>query len=101
MATYAELYSLNNKSALRNKVMVACMIAAEAIMAELVSTDNHANRLLWAKAVFANPATEAKRMFWAVLAANAGSDLGAIEGAPDPIVQANVDAHVDLFADGS
>ncbi len=100
MAAYDELYSLNN-SALKNRVTVACMIAAEAIMAEEVSIDNHANRLLWAKAVFARPATEAERMFWAVLAANAGFDVGSIESASDAAIQNNVDAHVDLFAGGS
>ncbi len=101
MATYTELYSLNNKSALKNRVTVACMIAAEAIMAELVSTDNHANRLLWAKAVFANRKAKAEPMFWAVLAANADLDVEAIENALDPAIQTNVDAHIDLFADGS
>jgi hypothetical protein len=101
MATYEELYSLRNDSALKNKVTVACIVAAETVMNELVSVDNHANRLLWAKAVFANPKGEADRMFSAILAANSASDVAVIQAATDAAIQTNVDDHIDLFADGS
>jgi len=101
MATYAELYGLRNNSELRNKVVTACIIAAETVMNELDTVPNHANRLLWAKAVFANPNAEADRMFMAVLAANKDQDSGTIQGASDSAIQANVDSHIDLFADGS
>ena len=101
MATYEELYALRNDSALRNRVTTACIIAAETVMNELVSVDNHANRLIWAKAVFAGPSGEANRMFMAILAANSGLDGSAIQSATDAAIQANVDSHIDLFADGS
>ena len=101
MATYAELYDLRNDSALRNRVTTACIIAAETVMNEDGATPNHASRLLWAKGVFANPSGEASRMFMAILAANSGADVSAIQGATDAAIQTNVDDHIVLFADGS
>ena len=100
MATYTELYDLKTDSVLRNRVMVACIIAAETVMAELDTVENHANRLIWAAKVFANPAVEANRMFMAILAANAATDVAVIQSATDVAVQTNVDDHVDLFATG-
>lgn len=100
MATYTELYDLHSDSALKNKVTVACMVAAETIVAELDTEPNHANRLLWAAQVFANPQTEAERMFWALLAAENTQDTATIQGATDAAIQARVDEHVNLFATG-
>ncbi len=101
MATYEELYNLRTDSALKNKIVTACIMAAETVMLEDGGTLNHANRLLWAKAVFANPSGEANRMFMAILAANAAADVAVIQAATDVAIQSNVDDHVDLFADGS
>lgn len=100
MASYPELYGLKNDSALRNRVLTACIIAAEAIMNEVDTTPNHANRLIWSAVVFANPAAEADRMFMAVLAANKDHTVVQIRGATDEAIQVNVNAHVDLFAMG-
>ena len=101
MATYAELYDLRNDSELRNRVTTAVIIAAETIMNEPGAAANHANRLIWAKSVFANPRVEMERMFMAILAANSGATVSAIQGATDTAIQSNVDDHIDLFADGS
>lgn len=101
MATYTELYGLHNDSSLRNRVMVACIVAAETITDELDTVPNHANRVLWAASVFANPTAEAKRMFMAVLAANKDQSVSAVQGASDAQIQTNVDDHIDLFATGS
>jgi hypothetical protein len=100
MASYDELFSLQNDSGLKNRVQVACIVAAETIRGEDGGTANHANRLLWAAAVFQNPSQEANRLFWAVLAANKDATAAQITGATDAAVQANVDAAVDLFATG-
>lgn len=100
MATNTELYGLKNDSTLRNRVEMECIIAAETVMNEVDTTPNHANRLIWAASVFANSAAEAGRMFMAVLAANAEHTVEQIQGASDEAIQANVDAHVDLFATG-
>ena len=45
MATYAELMTLFNYNPLANKIVVACIVAAEAIRSEDPATTNHANRL--------------------------------------------------------
>lgn len=100
MATYEEIHALRTDSALRNRVLVACIISAEVIMAEDDTTPNHVNRLPWAAKVFASPATEASRMYWAVLAANKDATVAQIQSATDSAIQTNVDDHVDLFATG-
>ena len=100
MATYSELYGLNSDSELRNRVTVACIVAAETVMAEEDTTPNHANRLLWAASVFVSPTVEARRMFMAVLAANKDATVSAIQSATDAQIQAVVDSHIDLFATG-
>lgn len=98
MATYAEILTASSNDVLRQKVRVACVIAAEKIRTELTSVLNHTNRMAWSKAVFANPEAEGNRMVWAVLAQNASATLAAITGASDATVQNAVDAAVDVFA---
>lgn len=101
MATYVELYGLaQTDSVLRQKVTVACIVAAEAIMAEDAGTANHANRLIWAQSVFANPTTEAIRMTFAALAANNAATVAQIQSATDAAIQTIVNSHINLFATG-
>lgn len=110
MATYTELYSLlgdGEAQELKNKIRIAIIIAAETIRAGNDGTDppwdqtNHANRLKWAKWAFGNTEQAFKEIFWTVIAANDASALTAIKTANDSTVQDNVNAVVDLFADGS
>lgn len=101
MATYAELRTVFGNDALRNKIEVAVIIAAEGIRTEDPGTANHANRLLWLKQAFRSPATEAVTMLKALLAANKDLEISAILAATDEQIQAKVDAAVDAFADGS
>ena len=101
MASYEEIFDLRNYSPLKNKVTTAVLIAAETIINEDPGTTNHANRLTWAKKVFTNPRVEADRMFMAMLAANKDATVSNIQNATDASIQTNVDAHIDLFADGS
>lgn len=98
MATYEELFTLKSNDALRNKVSVACVVAADAIRSDPSPPGNQTNRLLWAAAVMANPQAEADRMLWAVLATNKDQEVASIQGASDSAIQTNVDAAVDLFA---
>lgn len=80
MATYAELITASNNTALVSKIHVACFIAAETVRTEAPATANHANRLLWARQVFIDPGVEARRMAlydfatkqWTVLAQGDG-----------------------------
>ncbi len=100
MATFLELITLENDATLRNKTRQAMIIAAELIMTDATPPTNQAARLIWAGKVFANPKDlELDRMYRAVIAANKDAVLATIQGASDSSIQANVDAHIDLFAD--
>lgn len=100
MATYSELLQASESEALRNKVRVACVIAAEAIRTEPANTPNRANRLKWARSVLTTPDGDVRAMLWAVLAQNASLSLAAIVGASDAQVQTAVNAAVDVLAQG-
>ena len=101
MATYQELRFLFANDDLRHKIEVACIVAAEAIRTEEASVENHANRLLWAKAAFSNPSTVSKQLLMAMLATNKEAEVSAITGVTDALIQAKVDAAIDVFADGT
>lgn len=100
MATYDELRQASENDTLRRKVQVACIVAAELIRNEADTTTNHANRLLWAKAVFESPAAYTERMLWAVLAQNRAATLAVILAASDNDVQTAVNGAVNVFATG-
>ena len=100
MATYTELFDLRNDSTLKNKITVACIVAAETIRTESGATPNHANRMLWAKDVFANPGLESDRMLMAVLAQNKNATVAQITSASDATIQTAVNTAIDVFAIG-
>ena len=101
MATYVELRALFSEDSLRNKIEVACIVAAEIIRVEDPGTANHINRLVWAKHAFDDPRSAAEKMLMALLAANKDLSVAAITSATDAAVQTKVDNAVDVFADGS
>jgi hypothetical protein len=98
MATYAELLTASANDTLRQKVRVACAIAAEKVRTEGSAVTNHTARMVWAKSVYANPEAEGVRMVWAVLAQNSAATFTALISASDATVQSAVDAAVDVFA---
>ena len=95
MASYSEIYNLFSEKAFRNKVRVACIIAAETIRTE---DPPSATRLAWAKATFEDPLNAADKMRMAVLAANNALPVATILAATDAQIQAKVDAAIDVFA---
>lgn len=101
MATLSELSTLLNDGPLTDKCKAAGLIAANAIIAEVAGTPNHANRLKWAKKVFSDPVTQGTALLRAVLAANASATLTQINGASDATIQTAVNAAVDTLADGT
>ena len=101
MATYTQLRGLFTDSNLVGKIEVAVVIAAETVRTELPATANHTNRLIWAKKAFADPQTVAAQMMKAVLAANKAAEVAQILGASDTAIQTQVNAAIDIFADGS
>ena len=103
MATYLELFELRANQDMIGKIIVACIVAAEQIKTggdtgALWDSANHANRLKWARAVFADPNTESTRMYYALLAANKAATIATILAASDDAIQAQVNSHVDTFA---
>jgi len=100
MATYFEILQAAEDVDLNRRMRVAVVVAAETVRSEAPATANHANRLLWAKAVFENPDHEAKRILWAVLAQNKDATLAQITGASDTVVQSAVNNAIDVFATG-
>ena len=97
MATYIELLTAANDNSLRQKVAVACVVAAEAIRVEDPATANHAARLAWAKLVYQSPTVAGDKMMWPVVAQNKAAALAAITGASDAAIQTAVDAAVVVF----
>ena len=100
MATYTELYELGYNAALRNKLTVACLVAAQAVMVEAGATENHANRLLWAKDTFSDPNGMGQKMLMAALAANSALTVAQILGASDAALLATVQGAINVFATG-
>ena len=101
MATYAELLTIATSStgdALRNRIRVAVVVAADVVRAEVDTTPNHVKRMAWARAVLQAPDVEAQRMMWAVLAQNRAFTAAQITGADDATVQTAVNAAIDLLA---
>jgi len=98
MATFAELLTASTNDVLTQKVRVACVLAAEGVRTEDPGVANHALRLVWAKAVYANPEAEGRRMVWAVLAQNQAFTLAQITGASDATVLTAVSTAINVFA---
>jgi hypothetical protein len=97
MATYIELIQAQADTTLRQRVAVACVVAADVIRTEAIDTANHTARLAWAKKVYDSPQTTASSMLWSVLAQNKSATLAQITGATDAALQTAVDAAVAAF----
>lgn len=89
MATYEELRAEFTDDALRMRVEVATLIAANNLLAGGLPDDQK-----WAAAVFNSPTVEGRKAFLAVLAENSGASITQIQGATDAAIQTNVDAIV-------
>ena len=97
MATYDELFEVFGNGPLRNRVTIACIQAAETIRAELPTTENHAARLVWARAAFTNPGAVAIPMLWIALIQNKTKSVAQILAASDTLIQTAVDSAVDVM----
>lgn len=98
MATYIELYDeYQSDAALRNKVAVACVVKAQALI-DLASPT--ANQISWAGNCLDNPARTAAKLLPYVLAANSSATLAQIKAASDATIQTNVNACVDKLISG-
>ena len=95
MATYTEIRNLFSDDALRNRVVVATVVAASDLLAGTPTVDDQK----WAANVLSSPRGEGQKSFMAVLALNKAATVAVITGATDAAIQANVDTIVpDLVA---
>ncbi len=106
MASYAEisqvlLLEIDGAKTLLQLIQVGVLAVAEDIRTESGATNNHANRLIWAKQANENSASKAESMFASLLAQNISASQSAILGASDTTIKTNVADAVDIFADGS
>ena len=97
MATYEELFDLRSNSALKNKITVAVVKKAQAL---LDGATPSIAQVTWAKEAINNPIGKAESLMNYVLAANSASDVSTILGATDTAIQNNVDAAVDVIVSG-
>lgn len=101
MATYSELAGIAQNAgfpALRDKVMVSCVVKAVALME--LSTPSAA-QIAWAKMAIDSPAAAADGVIWYVIGANESATLAQILSASDAAVQANVNAAADVIIGAS
>lgn len=84
------------------KVLGACLMAAQAVIYESDATLNHANRLLWARAVFNDLPGVGADMLKAVIALAQGNvptvTASELADLSDSVVQDYVNAAVNTFA---
>ena len=88
MATYEELRALADDNALRNRVEVAVIIAANNLLGGTPSIDEQK----WAAAVFNAPISEGLKAFRGVLAENNAATAAQIQNATDAAIQTQVNA---------
>jgi len=109
MATYSELNAIltdtvSGGQSLREKVRMACLIAAQTIIAGDDTSDppwattGHAQRLKWVDKMLASPDSTAREVFGIVVAANAAATQANIIGATDSAIQSNVNESIDALA---
>lgn len=93
MATYLELFALKNDSDLQDKVAVAIVKAAQAIL--VTNPTPSSDRVAWAATVNANPGQQGKQALMFVLAANSSASVSQILNSTDAAIQTNIDDLVD------
>ena len=96
MATYLELHALRSNSDLQDKVSVAVVKKAQAI---LDGAPNAAS-VAWAVEAIESPRQKADSLLNYILAANSSSTVGQIQGATDATIQSALDTAVDVIIGG-
>lgn len=98
MATYAELYDLRSNAALKNRVAIAVMVKAQALLAGASPT---AAQVAWAANAIRDPDGKASQLYPYVLAANAAATVAQINAATDAAIQSSVNAAADALIAGN
>jgi hypothetical protein len=92
MATYEELRAMFGNDALRNRIEVAVILKAHAILQEVTPS---AARLAWVVTAFTATETQAVLLLKYALAANAAATVAQITGAADAVLLTAIGAAVD------
>lgn len=110
MADYTELYDLLSNTVLRNKIEMAVSEAVRLIQSgedtaapfsqSTTPVDFPAQRRKFARRVIGGEAVEARKMLPLILMANKSATQAQILNASDEAIQANVNAIIDLLAEG-
>ena len=101
MATLLEQREIERDSDFQDKVRSAQGVSSIAILYEGGAVNNHANRMIWAKQVLQSPESRHMEMVRAVIAKRAADTMVVILGLSDTDLQNEVNALIDLFADGT
>lgn len=97
--TLLEAYNLRfTSSILKSKTTTAIAKKAVDVLNENVATENHVNRVIWAKDVLANSQQMAERILWSVIADPAIVLVG--EAATDVQILTAVTNVINVFALG-
>lgn len=96
MATYAELRGFFNNADLKNKISVACVIAAYSMISQGTPTINQKK---FADVVFKNPDDIAEKVMMAVIAANSSATIAQINNASDAAILSNVNTVLPALVD--
>lgn len=94
MATYAELRALFDNDSLRQRIGVALMIKAQALLHGASPT---AEQRRWAQQIFSNPQAEADKMLKYLLAKNNALTTAQIQAVTDAELSSQIDAVVAQF----
>lgn len=97
MATYAEIFDIRSNSNFRNKIAVAIVVKATALL-NLATPSS--NQVSWANSALDSSLATADKLMNYVLAENKSATTGQIVGADDATIQTNVDAAVDKLIAG-
>ncbi len=94
MASYEDLFRLSSNTDLRNRVAVAITIEVETLRSAAPTDEQK----WWMKQAIERPELMARRMIWALLAANKDATVANIIGATDTTIQTAVSNAVSIFA---
>lgn len=97
MATYKEIYDLRSNSDLRNKIAVAVLVKAQALLDLTTPT---AKQVTWAKDAIGNPDAVAATLLNYLLAKNVALTTAQISAATDAAIQSAVNPVVDAIISG-
>jgi hypothetical protein len=96
MASLLEIYALRFDTDLKNRVMAAIAKAAQDVINESDTTENHANRIIWARDSLTDAQTMAEKFMWAVVGNASIQNNGA--NSTDNDIQFVVNSNIDTFA---